>query len=113
MNRADPPASSPPLADAPPSWWFPHLQKTDLAPAVGVLGLSKAKQLAPVQQGIGVIGASDRGNGVGVMGLSTATVEPLTAAGTIGFPREGKDAERGTGTGILGASGAGIGVYGQ
>jgi hypothetical protein len=80
-------------------------------PAIGVAGVSQVKpgRDRTTAGGVGIVGASESGQGFEVMGLS---VDDLTKIHPSNVPRT-LDKADGSGTGVLGASGKGVGVHGR
>jgi hypothetical protein len=92
--------------------------------ALGVAGIHKAKDenSKPTDNGSGIIGVSEAGEGFGVVGLSVRTLRDpfLTDIGPADVPRPFRDAQGklvtqadGGGTGVLGGSRFGVGVKGM
>jgi len=88
--------------------------------AIGVAGISQVKKRRSKKkaQGIGIVGATESGQGYGVVGLS---VDSLTLTGPTSVPRPRLNDRTGmpeiggvgSGIGVFGGSGTGTGVYGQ
>lgn len=89
---------------------------TGVAGVVGIRKVSK-DQSRPTDNGSGIIGATEAGEGFGVVGLSVDTLT-LIGPATMPYPKRDLIGEfvtggNGSGTGVLGASGTGVGVLGD